>query len=201
MKKFCCQLAIIFYLSLGLTLPGCSRHTQAQSAELVTLHQGNLKIKDHPEAPKIVYVDARNAETHAPHLRAHLGKELAASKFRLADSPSKAGYILHVNILKDGPVDTTALTQAVQAGYGKNTQTTGTGGNAMLVDALMVQRRIPKAQRPSHQKMKNISSRNALNSSQMRLAVLSPGVKDTLNTEAFSQAIAKELALRMVKGE
>ena len=140
-------------------------------------------------------------QKHAPHLRAHLGKQLAASKFRIADSPSNAGYILHVNILKDGPVDKNALQQAVQAGYGKTAPPNGNDAKAMLVDALMVQRRIPRAGRPSHQKMKNISSRNALNSSQMRLAVLSPGIQNTPNTEAFTQAIAKELSLRMVKGE
>lgn len=204
MKNFCLKLSLLLGMLL-LALPGCRHQTEAkvppapQASDAartpVAIHQGSLHIPHHVEAPRVVYVDARAAESHAPHLRDHLAEALRKSKFRLADTPSKAGYILHVQILKDGQIDPQSLKSAVQAGYGKKSSLKGGGTRALLVDALMVQRRIPSAKRPSRQQMKNISSRNALGSNRMRLAVYTPASGN--NAEDFSRALARELALRM----
>lgn len=180
-----------------LLLPGCAPQQTAQSAELTTYHQGTLRLPDNPSAPKLIYVDCREGARLAPHLNQHLAKALQNGKFRLADSPSNAGYILHVNILRHGDVAPDSLKAAVDAGYGKTAHFKGAGANAMLVDALMVQRRIPEAKRPSRQKMKNISARNAIDSSQMRMGVLAQGKNH--GQEEFSAAIARELAIRVDK--
>lgn len=200
MKKICLKFCLS--ILLGLCIAACAKPpaqsspaSKPQTVSLLSLHQGNLVIKKHPEAPNLIYVDARDAESHAPHLAKYLAKSLASSKFRIVDTPSQAGYILHVHILTDGSVNQEALKKAVQAGYGKTAKIQAGQARAMLVDALMVQRRVPSAKRPSRQKMKNISSRNALGSSQMRLAVLSQNQQTPADN--FSQAIAKELALRI----
>lgn len=176
---------------------GCVKQQAAQSAELATYHQGNLSLPDNPKAPKLIYVDCREGAELAPHLNEYLERALAQGRFHLADSPSKAGYILHVNILRQGDVAPDSLKAAVNAGYGTKAKFHGNGADGMLVDALMVQRRIPEAARPSHQKMKNIASRNALDSSQMRMGILATGKKH--GQEEFSRAIAQELALRVEK--
>lgn len=177
--------------------PGCVHQETAQSAELATFHQGNLRLPDNPKAPKLIYVDCGQGGDIAPHLNQHLEKALAQGKFRLAKSPSQAGYILHVNIIKHGDASPEKLKAAVNAGYGSRTSFSGKGADAMLVDALIVQRRIPEAKHPSHQKMKNISSRNAIDSTQMRMGIIALGKK--YEKEDFSRAIAKELALRVKK--
>lgn len=197
LKSFLALFCFIFVAA------GCARQHSAESAEssqMITLHNGNLVLPDKQDAPKLIYVDARQSASHAPHLAQHLGQTLKKSKFRLADTPSKAGYILHVNILRDGQVSPQNLQSAVNAGYGGKAAFSGDGAKAMLVDALMVQRRVPKAPRPSRQRMKNISSRNALGSAQMRLAVISSN-KNAPTRDAFSRAIASELATRLEKAD
>lgn len=186
-------------LLLLFSLPGCVRQQHAQSAELTTFHNGALKMPDNPDAPKLVYVDVHDSARCAPNLSANLGKALASGKFRLADSPSKAGYILHVTILRQGNVAPEVLKNVVNAGYGSSAKFSGQGARAILADALLTQRRVPTHKRPSRQKIKNISSRNALDSAQMRLAVLETGKKAKNEGEVFSAAIAQELALRMAK--
>lgn len=189
---------LAFALAIFALAPGCVRQpATAQSAELATYHQGDLRLPDNPKAPKLIYVDCREGANLAPHLNQYLESALRAGKFRLADSPSKAGYILHVNILRQGDVAPDSLKAAVNSGYGSSARFSGRGANAMLVDALMVQRQIPEANRPSRQKMKNISARNALDSNQMRMGIMTDGKKHS--QEEFSQAIAKELALRVEK--
>lgn len=182
---------------LLLFAPGCVRQHVAESAELSTLHKGSLRLAENPSAPKLIYVDCREGADMAPHLDAHLENALKRGKFRLADSPSKAGYILHVNILRHGSVAPESLKSAVNAGYGAKAGFSGSGADAMLVDALMVQRRVPEAAKASTQKMKNISARNALDSSQMRMGIMAKGKRHS--AEEFSEAIAQELALRVEK--
>lgn len=186
--------AVFFLLAAG-----CARQHEAISAELVTLHNGSLMLPDKKDAPRLIYVDARQSASHAPNLARYLGQALKKSKFRLAETPSKAGYILHVNILNDGQIAPDNLARAVKNGYGAKAAFDGHGARAMLVDALMVQRRVPTAPRPSRQRMKNISSRNALGSSQMRLAVMAANAKSSPARVEFSQAIAQELATRLEK--
>lgn len=180
-----------------LLVPGCARKETAESAELETYHQGSLYLPDKSGAPKKIYVDCHDGESLAPNLEQHLERALGRGKFRLVHSPSEAGYILHVNVLDHGAVAPETLKNAVNAGYGSKTGFNGSGADGLLVDALMVQRRVPEAKRPSRQKMKNISARNALDSSQMRIGILSHEKKH--DPEAFSAAIARELAERVVK--
>ncbi len=190
-------LAAFFCLCLACA---CVRHNAAVSAGLKTLHSGNLKLPDNPDVPRLVYVDAGGAKPDA-RLERQLGKALAGGKFRLASQPSKAGYILHVKVLREGQVSPDSLRSAVKAGYGAKAAFRGSGAEAMLVDALMVQRRVPSAKRPSRQRLKNITSRNALNSSQMRVAAMSEGAKAGSSHDELCGAIAREVALGMARGE
>jgi len=194
LRFFCAFCACLILIA------ACVRQN-AKSAEITALHSGSLKMPDNPDAPKLVYVDASANPKLAANLTQNLGSALTHSQFRMADSPSKAGYILHVKILGKGQASPDSIKTAVSAGYGGKANFSGSGANAMLVDALMVQRRIPNAKRPSRQRLKNITSRNALGSSQMRLAVMTFGKRYANKDEAFSRAIASELALRMERGD
>ncbi|MBD5641430.1 MAG: hypothetical protein HDQ91_03315 [Desulfovibrio sp.] len=200
----------LFALAIALLLPvaGCSRSESAQPertgagqmipkalASLETFHNGSLNLPDKAGAPRKIYVDCHGNEKLTPHLDQHLEKALAGGNFRIAGAPSEAGYILHVNILDHGSVAPESLKSAVRAGYGNRAGFSGAGADGMLVDALMVQRRVPEAKRESLQKMKNVSSRNAIGSSQMRIGVL--GSDREHDAEAFSAAIAAELAGRV----
>lgn len=185
--------ARIFMLVLVLA-PGCASQQAAQSAELSAFHSGNLKIPDKAEAPKLVYIDVHDSHKIAPGLAKNLMAALAQGKFRPADSPSKAGYILHVTILRQGIASQESLKHAVDSGYGTQVRFSGSGSRAILADAILTQRRVPSHKRPSHQKIKNISSRNALDSARMRVGIWHPGSGRAGESAMFSQALAGELA-------
>lgn len=203
------SLFLLILCSSLLLCPGCKRQSQnqAQAASITSWHEGALKIAASSKAPKTIYVDAAGHMRSAPNLAEQLGRALAKGSFRLADAPSKAGYILHVNIVDEGDVAPEALKAAVRAGYGSKTIFQGSGARAVLVDALMVQRKVPKAPRPSRERMQNASSRNAIGSSQMRLAVMATGgphgaeYKEGDYTESVGRAIASELAQSLETGK
>lgn len=200
MRKLFCRL--IFCLAIVLLANGCVRHTATSSAMGIgshsgstsALHEGSLAMGSKAGASRLIYVDVQENAQLAPHLADHLGKALSASNFRLTDSPSKAGHILHVNILQEGNASPASVQAAVKAGYGKKARFSGSGVRAVLADALIVQRKAPSHKRPSRERMKNASSRNALGSAQMRLAVLDSGGRKAVPLDAFSQAMARELA-------
>ena len=84
----------------------------------------------------------------------------------------------------------------VDAGYDGPSKFSGTGGTALLADVLLVQRRVPSARRPSRANLKNISNRNAVASSQMRLGLL---VRHDIRLKAglppyFADVLARELS-------
>lgn len=183
--------SIPYCFLLIFALTACAQRQNAVSAELTTLHSGSLHVPSTPDAPMRIYVDAPDNGA----LAKQLDNELHGSRFQLVEAPSKAGYILHVKVLEQGQVSPEALKKAVDAGYGSSAKFHGQGSQAIMADALMVQRRVPEAKRPSRQKLKNISSRNALASAQMRMAVLTNSSSG--NREEFGKAIAKELAERI----
>lgn len=171
--------------------------SNASSQELSAFHKGSLNLADKSGAPRKIYVDCHGSEARAPHLARYLANALDKGKFRLVNSPSEAGYILHINVLKHGAVAPEILKKVVDRGYGSKANFSGNGADGIVVDALMVQRRVPEETRPSRQKMKNISARNALASKQLRIGVLGTGRNH--DSEAYSRAIARELAQRVLK--
>lgn len=181
-------IIVIFCLS------GCATHFHAQSAELTALHSGSLKVPDNPQAPKLVYIDIYDRNNLAPNLASNISQSLHSSKFKIVDAPSKAGYILHVSILRQGHVSQDSLKKAVDSGYGVPFKFSGNGERAILADAILTQRRVPVHKRASHQKIKNISSRNALDSAQMRIAISHHGESKKNEARDFSSALAQEIA-------
>ncbi len=90
----------------------------------------------------------------------------------MTDNPSQAGHIVQISVLAAGQTSSESLRHVVDAGYGAPSALSGTGGAALLADVLLVQRRVPSSRRPSRTNLKNISNRNAVASSQMRLGLL-----------------------------
>ena len=174
-------------------LCACVQQRHAVSGDLTTLHAGSLHLPTTPSAPMRIFVDSPGNSTLADTL----GRQLKNSRFQVVDAPSKAGYILHVTVLNQGQVNPEVLKAAVNSGYGAPSAFSGKGAYAMLADALMVQRRVPEAKRPTRQKLKNISARNAIDNTQMRLAVLDSHEPSAQGKEAFITAMTRELATQI----
>lgn len=188
-------LPLFLVLSL-LPISACVRQ-QGDAGDLEVLRSGQLRQPGGDEdIPDVVYVNVRDDTNRIFGLRAQAETWLRQKGFTVADSPSQAGHIVQLTVLAAGPVDPDSLRAVVKAGYGGPSEFSGTGGTALLTDVLLVQRRVPSAKRPSRVVLKNISNRNAVASSQMRLALLARQdikFKEGLPSR-FTEALARELS-------
>lgn len=192
-NKFLAFSMPVLILLFALATPGCARQLEQTEAEVKTYHSGNLTVSEKGDAPKTIYIDVHGGDTNV--LVSHLERALRDTKFKIVDSPSDAGYILHVSLVREGAVDPAIFPEIVNAGYGKDARFTGNGASAIVTDALLVKRRVPTASRPSHVRLKNISARNALDNSRMRLGFMieKPVSAPKERTALFAEPLAREL--------
>lgn len=188
---------LLVFLML-LSFSGCVRQNETpvtEDGEISSYSSGSLFLAKHSDSPRDIYIEARDASGKQLKVSSNLKAALGAENFQVVDSPSEAGYILHVNILQEGPVSIDTLKRLVSDGYGSEAHFAGSGAEALLADTLLVQRRVPTEKRPSHARLKNISTRNALESASMRIGVLLPReVSDHLAArEALSINLARAL--------
>ncbi len=186
---------ILVLCVLFATLCGCVRQP-ADSARVEVLHQGQLEQPEsdaniHPA----VYVNVRDNTNKLFGLRAQTESWLQRQGFTVVPNPSEAGYILQVAVLSAGIAAPESVRQMVAAGYDTPSQLSGRGSTALVADVLLVQRHVPSAQQPSRSKLKSISKRNAVASSQMRIGLLAhQEFKGDGVPPVFAETMGKELA-------
>ena len=186
---------ILVLCVLFATLCGCVRQP-ADSARVEVLHQGQLEQPEsdaniHPA----VYVNVRDNANKMFGLRAQTESWLQRQGFTVVPNPSEAGDILQVVVLSAGIAAPESVRQMVAAGYDTPSQLSGRGSTALVADVLLVQRHVPSAQQPSRSKLKSISKRNAVASSQMRIGLLAhQEFKGDGVPPVFAETIGKELA-------
>ena len=186
---------ILVLCVLFATLCGCVRQP-ADSARVEVLHQGQLEQPEsdaniHPA----VYVNVRDNTNKLFGLRGQTESWLQRQGFTVVPNPSEAGYILQVAVLSAGIAAPESVRQMVAAGYDTPSQLSGRGSTALVADVLLVQRHVPSAQQPSRSKLKSISKRNAVASSQMRIGLLShQEFKGDGVPPVFAETMGKELA-------
>ena len=188
--RYILLLCVIF-----ATLSGCVRQP-ADAARVEVLRQGQLEQPEsdaniHP----VVYVNVRDNTNKLFGLRAQTESWLQRQGYTVVPNPSEAGYILQVVVLSAGVAAPESVRQMVTAGYDAPSQLSGKGSTALVADVLLVQRHVPTAQKPSNSKLKSISKRNAVASSQMRIGLLAQQqFKGDAMPPVFAETLAKELA-------
>lgn len=187
-------LLSVFVLILAMS-GACVRQREAVDTEIRVLRAGSLTPMEHGDVPDRMYVDVRDMTGRALRLPAHAGRNLGNTRISLVENPSEAGYILQVSLLDEGTVDPETFASLVEGGYGTPARFSGGGASGLLADILLVQRKVPSHSRPSRARLKNITSRNALGSSQMRLGLLVPHETPPHNAlpASFADALAREL--------
>ena len=178
------------------SLCGCVRQP-ADAARVEVLRQGQIEepevdVNIHPA----VYVNVRDNTNKIFGLRTQVETWLQRQGYTVVPNPSEAGYILQIVVLAAGTTAPETASQVVTAGYDAPSQLSGKGGTAMVADVLLVQRHVPSTQGSRRTNLKNIGKRNAVGSSQMRIALL---VHQEFKTGAgmppvFAETLAKELA-------
>ena len=188
-------LTLLALAMLAVALASCIRQREAESAEIRVLREGALSPIERGDVPDKMFVDVRDMTGRALRLPAHAGRSLDRTRVTLVENPSEAGYILQVSLLDEGTVSPEALDEIVKAGYGAPARFSGTGGHGLLADVLLVQRKVPSHARPSRARLKNITSRNAVGSSQLRLGLLVPHEEPRHNAlpASFADALEREL--------
>ncbi len=173
----------------------CVRQREAVDAEIRVLREGALTPMEHGDVPDRMYVDVRDMTGRALRLPAHAGRNLGNARVELVEKPSEAGYILQVSLLDEGTVDPETFATLVKEGYGTPARFSGGGASGLLADILLVQRKVPSHSRPSRARLKNISSRNAVGSRQMRVGLLVPHETPphAALPASFADALAREL--------
>ena len=187
---------ILLLCLIFATLCGCVRQS-ADGARVEVLRQGQL---EQPESdaniPPAVYVNVRDNTNKLSGLRAQAESWLQRQGYTIVPNPSEAGYILQVVVLSAGVAAQESVRQMVAAGYDAPSQLSGRGGTALVADVLLVQRNVPSAKQPSRSKLKSISKRNAVASSQMRIGLLAHQEfkSDAGVPPIFAETMGKELA-------
>ncbi len=184
--------ALVLILAMSCA---CVRQREAVDAEIRVLREGALTPMEHGDVPDRMYVDVRDMTGRALRLPAHAGRNLGNARVELVEKPSEAGYILQVSLLDEGTVDPETFATLVKEGYGTPARFSGGGASGLLADILLVQRKVPSHSRPSRARLKNITSRNAVGSSQMRLGLLVPHETPphAALPASFADALAREL--------
>lgn len=112
------------YLSgiLLLCLLGMQGCVQQHKTPLVpifeTLQSENIHVDVTPDAPSRVYVSLRDTTDKVFGLRSLAEQRVAALGYEITNNPSRAGYILQIDVLAVGSADAQAVRQAVPLGYG-----------------------------------------------------------------------------------
>ena len=191
------RLFLLLLLGLSLIpLNACVRQRDGDASEVEVLRSGALNRAGDEDIPNVVYVSVRDMTNRVFHLRSQTEAWLGRKGFTVPGNPSQAGYIVQISVLAAGQAAPESLRGVVDAGYDAPSVLSGTGGTALLADVLLVQRRVPSSRRPSRTNLKNISNRNAVASSQMRLGLL---VRHDIRLKSelpayFADVLARELS-------
>ena len=156
-------------LLLGVLCSACIRTHTPPTMQVV--QAGSLEAQGGPGVARTVYVDARDAHKPAPVLRDAIVRRLTGAGFEVIESPSKAGHILHVNIVASGECNAETARAAISAGFDSPVQLQGRDSVVIVADALLVERTVPTPNRARSNAMRSITRRNALADSRLRLGV------------------------------
>lgn len=179
-------------LLLGVLCSSCIRTHTPPSMQIV--QSGALEAQGGPGVAKTVYVDARDAHKPAPVLRDAIVRRLTGAGFEVIESPSKAGHILHVNIVAAGECNADAARAVINAGFDSPVHLQGRDSVVIVADALLVERSVPSPHRARSNAMRSIARRNALADSRLRLGVILPHInRSPLVETSVADRLAQEI--------
>lgn len=182
-KSFALLLFVCLLLSSACVKQG------GQAGPLDVYRNGRLDEAG-TDIAEVAYVNVRDSTALVGNLHGEIERRLRTHGIELTQNPSQAGYILQISVLTCAPSATEILKQRVDAGYGAPATLSGAGNTALVTDALLVLRRVPRAGKK--QALQNISNRQAVASSQMRLGLQAHKVLDT--TQSLPPDIGSRLA-------
>lgn len=173
------RLSFLVFPLLGMLffLTACERRQvgELQPKAVCVYKAGEFKTVDKGASQKTIFLDVRDETGNLPLTPVILRSLLEGDNFSIVDAPSKAAYILTIAILEEGSTTPDNVEELVDKGYGTEATFSPGDSSGWIADALLVKRRVPSEKRPSQERLKNISRRNALESSQLRIGLATQG--------------------------
>ena len=188
------HVCLLLFAAICLCLSACLRQGSSNPEAIEVCHSGSLAVASDEDIANSFYTDVQGQTEGLETLIAETEAKLRQAGYRTTNNPSEAGHILHLNVLHSGKCNAEALRGAVNKGYASPLHLGGGTASGMVVDALLVQRRVPQAKRPSQVRLKNISNRNAVGNSQMRFGLLLPAGTRKMSP-AIVEVLSREVAL------
>lgn len=182
---------------LCLCLAGMQGCVQQQKKlvipEFETLQSENVHVDVTPDAPSRVYVSLRDKTDKVFGLRSLVESRLTQLGYEITNNPSRAGYILQIDVLSVGLADAQAVRQAVPLGYGGPLHIQGTDSSVLVSDVLLALRNKPQSLKKRSHVLRAVSSRSAVASYQMRVATISnvTGKHSESDIKYFEDALVK----------
>ncbi len=167
MKQVRNSLVLLLFACLLLS-SACVKQSARQAGPLDVYRNGKLDEAG-TDIADVAFVSVRDSTTLVGNLHGEIERRLRTHGIQLTGNPSQAGYILQISVLACEPSSTDNLKKSVDAGYGAPVTLSGKGHTALVTDALLVLRRVPRAGKK--QALQSISNRQAVASSQMRLGL------------------------------
>ncbi|MEG2173401.1 MAG: complement resistance protein TraT [Desulfovibrionaceae bacterium] len=161
-------------LCLCVALSACVQHKSSPLVPTIeTLQSEKVRIDITPDAPPRVYVSLRDKTDKVFGVRTLVEQRLTSMGYEITNNPSRAGYILQIDVLVVGLASGQAVRAAVPLGYGAPVDVAGTDSSVLVSDVLLALRNKPQALKKRSHVLRAVSSRSAVASYQMRVATLS----------------------------
>lgn len=191
----------ILLLCLYLTvMQGCvQQHKAPLIPTFETLQSENIHVDVTPDAPSRVYVSLRDTTDKVFGLRKLAEQRIADMGYEITNNPSRAGYILQIDVLAVGLADAQAVRQAVPLGYGGALNLPPDlhrpDASVLVADVLLALRNKPQALKKRSHVLRAASSRSAVASYQMRVAVISNTTSKTTEADItyYEEALVKAI--------
>ncbi len=198
MRRFLAALLPILLLSFCcLTQASCApRGSLKHPAESLNPPepQGLVLLRSGKASPKArasgstAFLSVLDPQESAGQYAERQERHLKARGFGRTTQPSKADRIITVKILYRGEGSREAMERAVRAGYGSRLPAVSGEGAVLVADLLLVRRKVPGG----HVQMRNISARNTVSSSTLRIGLSAR--EQALTDRGLEEALADDVA-------
>lgn len=194
MKNYLSGIMILCLCMVGMQ--GCVKHqTTPVAPTFETVQSENVHVDVTPDAPSRVYVSLRDKTDKVFGLRSLVEKHLTSLGYEITNNPSRAGYILQIDVLAVGIADGQAVREGVRLGYGAPLNVSGSDSSALVTDVLLALRNKPQALKKRSHVLRAASSRSAVASYQMRIATISDSPPKNMDSDLayYEDALVKRI--------
>ena len=179
--------------AVAATTRGAEAYRPAERSEIIR----SAAVEPAERGAGTVYFSIRDGLGLGPVFHDFVAQRLALKGFALTRKPSKADRIVEIAVVARGRASQASAEACVRQGYAGSGALEPGDGSALVADVLLVRRRAHVEGSKAH--LQNISARNAVSSTKLRLASLAS--EKALKGRDLEFALAEDIAGLAVSSE